>query len=469
MYGQAACGGIKKINVSRLKIEIMKKIKSILIMSFVFTVLVITGCEDKAENPVFAEDEIPRIFNWANTYAIQITDVLKINVQVSPSNGATYKWFIDDVEVSSELPFTHQFEEAKNYTVKFEVTRNGVVNSRQAQVLVIKPFVPKEYNKKMVGFLTRDGSLDDVDFSNLTHLVISSAVVGEVDGQSSLVDTTFTTLDIPLIVKAAHNAGVYVMLDVTGNLINLNGGGYYADYGFYNVIADETKRAVAISTIMKFASDNDLDGVNIYLNNTSEGPDALNAAKVKSFFEAIVPALPDGPSGEFFYSASVPGGWTTGALSSIVTIEDIDWVNIEPYRYEDLSPTAHSPFWAFTDLAATWINFGLPKEKIVGGFPAFGLHYHMPTDGTTVTWGNLWMYTTYESYRSILERDANAHTKSKLEVDDGIFYDGHDVVQQKAQYVLDQGFGGLMIWSLESDSQDPAKSLLKVANTALGN
>jgi GH18 family chitinase len=79
------------------------------------------------------------------------------------------------------------------------------------------------------------------------------------------------------------------------------------------------------------------------------------------------------------------------------------------------------------------------------------------------------MFTAYESYKSILARDANAHTKSMLNVDDGIYYDGHAVVQQKAQYVLDQDFGGLMIWSLESDSRDQSKSLLKVANTALGN
>jgi hypothetical protein len=447
----------------------MKNIKSIFIVPVVIMVMFVTSCDNKTENPVFASDEMPRIFGWVNTYAIDIKDPLKINLQISPANGATYKWYVDDVEVGNTLAFQHKFDEPKNYTVKFEVTRNDVVNSRQAQVLVIKPFEPKEYNKKMVAFLTRDGSIDDIDFSNLTHLVISSAVVAEVDGQASLVDTTFTTLDVPLIVKAAHNAGVYVMLDVTSKIINLNGGGYYADYSFYNVIADADKRANAIATIMKFAESNDLDGVNIYLNNTSEGPDALNAGIVKSFFQAIPPAMPKGPNGKFFYTASVPGGWTTGALSSIATIEEIDWVNIQPYRYEDLSPVSHSPFWGLTDLAATWNSYGLPKEKIVGGFPAFGFHYFLPDDGTTVTWGNLWMYTAYESYRNILTRDASANTKNKLDVDDGIFYDGQADVQQKAQYVIDQGMGGLMMWSLESDSHDPTKSLLKTANTALGN
>jgi len=258
------------------------------------------------------------------------------------------------------------------------------------------------------------------------------------------------------------------MLDVTGKIINLNGGGYYADYGFYNVISDEEKRGKAISTFMKFASDNDLDGVNIYLNNTSEN--TLNATIVKAFYDAIPAAMPEGPSGKFFYTATVPGGWTSGNLNSLVSVAAIDWVNIQPFRYESLTADAHSSFdGAFKPLAWQWEGYGLPKEKIVGGFPAFGLHYFLPDDGSPVTWGNLWMYTAYESYESILERDATANTKNKLDVDDGIFYDGQADVEQKAQYVLDQGLGGLMIWSLESDSHDQTKSLLKAANTKLGN
>ena len=447
----------------------MKSIKSILIIPALLMGLFFMGCEDHVENPSFADDEVPRIFNWVNAYTTLIDSTFVIAPPVSPADGATFKWLVDGVEVAATKEFEYIFTEPRNYEVKFVVTRNGVVNSRTGQVLVIKPFVAKDYEFKMIGFLTRNGSLDDIDFANLTHLVISSAVVGAVDGQESLVDTTFTGMNIPLIVKAAHNAGVYVMLDVTGNINNINGGGFYADYGFYNVIKVPATRDQAIATIMKYATDNDLDGVNIFLNNTSEGPDALNADIVKAFYAAIPAALPKGPNGEFFYSASVPGGWTTAALRPLTTVEEIDWVNIQPYRYEDLSPTAHSPAWAFGDLAATWQSFGMPKEKIVGGFPAFGLHYNMPDDGTVVGWGNLWMFTAYESYKSILARDAQANTKSKLDIDDGIFYDGFDVIQQRAQYVKTQGLGGLMMWSIENDTRDLDKSLLKKAYTELGN
>ncbi|KAA3440085.1 hypothetical protein FOA19_05305 [Rufibacter hautae] len=431
----------------------------------------LTNCEvEDDENPVFESTAVPRIFGWstANTYTTDISDSLIIDLQVSPAQDATFKWFVDGVEVGTGLRFKYLFPEAKDYTIKFEATRNGVTNSREADVIVIKPFVPKTYNKKMVGFLTQNGSINDVNFANLTHLVISSAVVGEVAGQASLVDTTLENLNIPLIIKAAHNAGVYVLLDVTGNMVTLNGGGMYADYGFFNVVKDPAKQATAIATIMKFASNNGFDGINVYLNNTSEGV-LEPVSKIEQFFKAIPAALPPGPNGKFFYTASVPGGWTTGVLSAIAKVPEIDWVNIQPYRYEDLAPTAHSPYWGATDLVNTWVNFGLPKEKIVLGFPAFGLHYNMPKDGTQVGWGNLWKYATYESFRDILLKDPMAHTKNMLAVDDGIYYDGHPIIQQKAQLVIDQGLGGLMMWSVESDTPDQSKSLLKAANTALGN
>ena len=444
----------------------MRHLKYIFIIPVAVTLLFIS-CKEEDQNPVFADDAVVRIFGWSNAYTTNIEDSLVINLDVSPKEGATFQWLVDDEVVATTLNFTYTFPSSKNFRIKFVVTRNGVVNSREGEVIVIKPFEAKTYNKKMVGFLTRDGSLENIDFTSLTHLVISSAVVGEKEGQESLVDTTFTGMDIPVIVKAAHNAGVYVLLDVTGNLVNINGGGLYADYGFFNVIADPDKRATAIATIMKFAQDNQFDGINIYLNNTSEG--YLDPVKVEAFFRAVPASLPEGPNGEFFYTASVPGGWTTSVLSSIATIEEIDWVHLHPFRYEDLSPVHHSPFWAFADLSATWQNFGLPKEKIVGGFPAVGLHYFLPDDGTQVGWGNLWMYTAYKGYKDILSLDPQAYTKNQLSQDDGIFYDGHPLIQQKAQFVLDNDLGGLMMWGLENDTHDPAASLIKAANTALGN
>lgn len=432
------------------------------------------GCEEEVTNPTFADDAVPRIFGWpeGGEFYANIEDTFGINVNISPSDGATFQWLLNGQVVADSKTFQVVFDTAGTFTIKYMVNRNGVENSRQGVLTVTDPeagqFTPKTYNKKMVGFLTRNGTMQNVDLSSLTHLVISSAVVGEVEGQEALVDTMFTTLNIPNIVQSAHNAGVYVMLDVSGSLVDINGGGFYGDMAFYNVIADPDKRDLAISTFMKFAVDNGLDGINIYLNNTSLGPGTLDLDVLTEFFTQLPTYFPDGEN-EFLYAASVPGGWTTSALSPIATIEAIDWVNIQPYRYEALSPGDHSPAWAVNDLAATWINLGLPAEKIVAGFPAFGLKYAMPTDGTEVGWGNLWQFTAYIPFKNILQLDEEAHTKNMIAVDDGIFYDGHAKITEKANAVINSGFGGLMMWSLESDTRAEGQSLLKHAYTALGN
>lgn len=442
--------------------------KYIKLLTFILPVLFFAGCEEDPKNPEFSDDAVPRIFGWYNTITADPGDTLRMEVQVSPSNNASFTWYLDSVPIGEGLSLEYILEEEDNESIlRFEAERNGISNYREASIMLRGVFSPKDANKIMVGFLTRDGSIDDIDLNNLTHLVITSAVVGEVEGQESLVDTNFTNLDIPLVAELAHGAGVYVLLDVTGQVINLNGGGYYADYGFFDVISDPVKQQEALETIIKFTVDNELDGINIYLNNTSEG--YLDPDIVEGFFRAVPSYLPEGPNGKFFYTASVPGGWTTGVLQALATIEEVDWVNLHAFRYEVLESGPHSDMNAFSGLASTWLGFGLPAEKIVVGFPAFGLHYFLPTDGTEVTWGNLWQYTLYISYRDILAMNPDANTMSMLDVDDGIYYDGQAIVQEKAQYVIDNEFGGLMMWSLESDSHDPGNSLLTTAYSALGN
>jgi hypothetical protein len=79
-----------------------------------------------------------KIENTNNDYLLNVNDTLKINLQVSPSNEASYQWFIDDVEVGETRDLTYKFNEAKRYIVKFMVTRYGITNSRQTKVLVNK-------------------------------------------------------------------------------------------------------------------------------------------------------------------------------------------------------------------------------------------------------------------------------------------------------------------------------------------
>ena len=53
--------------------------------------------------------------------------------------------------------------------------------------------------------------------------------------------------------------------------------------------------------------------------------------------------------------------------------------------------------------------------------------------------------------------------KDEIEKDGKIvFYNGHPLVQQKSDYVVDNGFGGILLNELSDDSEDDATSLLNV-------
>lgn len=444
----------------------MKIINYILISTLI---LAFFSCEEDVTNPEFAEDAIPAIHvDWQSQMALDYGDTIKYAPQVSPSDGAVYEWLLNDEVISNERELVYKVEQEGELTLKFRVTRNGVENSRTGTLIVVKPFEPKEYNKKMVGFITTNGSPEDVQWDEITHLVVSSATVQSPDMP---VDTTFADaeFDIGTLVSTAHNYGVYVLLDVTGKINYQNAIGSWGELGFYNTVIDEVKRNKLIEDVLLFVENNGFDGINLYLNNTSLGPSFEDPDAVTAFFNQFAESLPqEGPNGEFFFTASVPGGWTASALSMVAAIDRFDWYHVMAIGGYDLTPVHHASMWSFTSQADAWINHGASAEELVMVFPAFGVHYAFP-EGVDITWGNVDLYVTWPGFREILTIDPDAETKNVVDQDDGIFYDGHNEVGAKAQYILDNGLGGLAVWSLENDSKDPGKSLSVKAKMSLGN
>jgi GH18 family chitinase len=165
---------------------------------------------------------------------------------------------------------------------------------------------------------------------------------------------------------------------------------------------------------------------------------------------------------------SVYGGWTNASLSGMVNIPDYDWINVLAFAAEDLMPAPHASTSYFTGQIDQWRNwYSVAPSRIVGVAPAFGLCYSGNTGD--YTWGNLWQYTKYIPYRTLCTTYSNAPEVNQQSADNGLFYDGFPAIEEKAQYVVDNNLGGMALWSVESDSKDPAKSLMKKINTELGN
>jgi chitinase len=430
-----------------------------------------TACEDDPENPAFGKSDIPRIlFDWQSTVTLRLNDSLVLAPQISPSDGVTYEWRLDNKVVSNDRVVRLKFTKFGQYQLDFKVKRDTVTNSRTAQVAIQKAsFEPRAYTKKVIGFISPTAKLEDIQWDKITHLVISSAQVG-VNG----VDTVLNAADpknteMKKIIFMAYNYGVYVMLDLTGTIANYtNCGGYYANYDFYNNIANPDKRTALIKKVAQFIRNNKFDGLNIYLNNISEGNAFADPESVTTFFNDMHAELTllTAPKGQMFYSASVPTGWTASVLSMVATNENFDWVNIYGFASQDLSPIPSSPAWYLNDAIASWRAMGVPASKIVGGIPAFGRSYNFP-DGVTITWGNVDNYASWISYKDVLALNTDAATLNPSQFNvtakTGVFYDGFSNVEAKAQYIKDNNMAGVAVWSIDNDSSDPAKSLLKRA------
>lgn len=458
----------------------MKTLKYILFI--ITSLLVFQGCSDDEKNQsVFADDELPRIFmeQWAGTQSVKKGGTVKWNPEVSPSDGASYQWTLNGEVVSTEKNYEQTFPEVGVHELKFEVTRNGVVNSRTAKLLVVNPLVPKEYNKKSIAYIdVFEGKVDDIDWNTVTHVVISSALVKETRDENTgellhYVDLEFKdgTLDIENLVAIAHNYGVYVSLQISGVHDRLNGLPTWGAYDFYNIAINTEIRDQVITKVLDFVSEKNIDGVDIYFDKAHDGAFA-DPAKVKAFYEEFSKQIPE-KSGEgfpFLLSASVVVGWTRTSNAALAAIDRYDWVSFLAFAQEDLVANPHSSAWSCSDNAAYWTGAGLPAKKVVVGCPAFSLKYDFKgTPAGDIGWGNLWNFTSYAPYYELFTSYPDAQSSNSQVEADGIFYDGFPAIEEKAAMVNNQNYGGMALWKVNFDSKDGNKSLMKKMNEALGN
>lgn len=462
----------------------MKDLKYILFA--LLPLFALYSCEDDdGKNPSFGDEDVPHIYvDWQENRAAKVGDIVDIPLQVSPSDGATYEWTLDGVVISKERDLKYPITENMVRELKFVVTRNGIQNSRTANLLVPDKFKPKTSVKKSVAFLSLNGKISDVNWENTTHLVVSSIVVDK-GGVLRSADLE-KKIDLPTIIAYAHHYGVYTILDFSGELNSyLTAAPVYGSYTFYDAAIDASIRANLIRSIVDKAKAHGFDGINIYMDkaNTSNGEFGDTESLVK-FYNELAAAVPakvaiEGNDYDYLLTMSVVGGWTRGSLAKMVNIPRYNWVNILAFGAEDLDAVPHSSVASATTEVNTWTGWlaNLSPKRAVLVLPAFGLRYFgTPNE---YTWANLGQYTQYMTYKSISTTYPDAPSKDVVVITENggdkskevnkIFYDGFTAVDQKAELAKAKDLGGLGLWSVESDTKEASKSLMLRMNKALGN
>jgi len=468
--------------------EIMKTLKYFLLI--ILPLFAFVSCEnDDGENPGFADDEVPRIYmDWQTHLTRKVGETISFTPDISPSDGASYRWTLDGEVISTEKDLEYKLDRLIMSELKFEVVRKNASNSRMTNLVVTNEFVPKTYNKKSIGFLTKNGTLSDIDWANITHLVVSGAFMNkdEKEGTVYLDDSYLNKMNMSTIVALAHHYGVYVMMEVSGVINYLNAAPEYGNYNFYDYAVGPNSEALATS-IVALAKNLDVDGINIYMDkaNTANGEFA-DPGKLRDFYASVANQMKadkntiDGEDYDYLMSLSVVAGWTRGSIRDAAKLETYDWVNVLAFAIEDLDAVPHSSQWAAENEINSWLTGWIgpiSADRLVLGVPTFGVHFTgIPNDYGWDNWGT---FNTYVPYKTIVAQYSDAPTKNGIIIKDNgddkskpvekIYYDGLPAIRDKAAFVTSQKLAGMALWSLENDTKDGSSSLIKQMNTSLGN
>jgi chitinase len=272
---------------------------------------------------------------------------------------------------------------------------------------------------KVVGYVTND-QYHNVDYAKLTHLNIAF------ENPDAIGDISFSSVNDSYI-RGAHNHGVKV-------LVSLAGGGASHDPAmqnlYFNLIKD-SNRSAFVQKIKAYVLAHNLDGVDVDL----EGP-AIND-NYRKFIAELSTAL----KGQGKLLTSALSHLNGASKVSDSTMHLFDFINI--MAYDQTGPWRpdkqgqHSSFGFALESLDYWIQRGLPKDKAVLGVPFYG--YGFGPD-----------FNQGMGFAQIIERFPNSQNEDV--VGNTIYYNGIPTISRKTQHVIDNGFGGIMIWQLGHDA-----------------
>ena len=308
------------------------------------------------------------------------------------------------------------------------------------------PFTPKSYQFQVVAFYPSWKQsvlpVDSIPWDKLTRIVYAFSIPN-LDGTISANDLT----NIDKLVTAAHANGVEVYVSI--------GGG--AGSGNYPVMAENNStRSRFIKEVKQYVFANCLDGVDIDWEHWSSDQAGAIVPAESNALVSVVKELNHELS-PFNLGLSIDLGgsdwWGKNYFDEITDYVD----NLQVMAYDFSGPwSSPGPHSAFEDAIGSGNNVnstGLsywsgyrnwPDKNILLGVPFYGRNFD---DGG----GN------GIAYSDILKIQPDAYLSDRV---NNIYYDGIVTMAKKTQYVVDNGFSGIMIWELTQDSRVDSVSLL---------
>jgi len=257
-----------------------------------------------------------------------------------------------------------------------------------------------------------------INYEKLTHINIAF------ENPDAAGNLSFSPANTTLI-QQAHAKEVKVLVSIGGGAATSNLHSIY-----FNLISD-AQRAGFVGKIAAYLTAHNLDGIDVDLEGS-----AINQDYGK-FIEALSTALK--PQGKLVTAAlsHVNGGDAVTAS----TFQYFDFINIMAYDetgpWAPARPGQHASMAFAKASVDNWLGRGLPKEKAVLGVPFYG--YGFGAD-----------FNQGMGFAEIIQRFPGSENQD--EAGSTIYYNGIPTIRAKAEYVVEEQLGGIMIWQLAQDA-----------------
>ncbi|HEY0770051.1 MAG TPA: glycosyl hydrolase family 18 protein [Sphingobacteriaceae bacterium] len=219
------------------------------------------------------------------------------------------------------------------------------------------------------------------------------------------------------------------------------------------IAASASKRTTLVNNLVNFVVQNNLDGLDMdwEFPRTSDGTHLTYALLMQELSTAL-------HAQNKYLSAAITAGVYSGAVRDGILTEVFnyaDFFNIMVYdglNWDSAQPNQHASYNMAVASLDYWVTTrGMPKEKAILGFPAYGL-----SNGSS----------TSVSYRDLVAAGASPSADSFNYNGITYGYNGTATVTSKANLAKLRG-NGVMLWEMYGDTNGSV-SLLQSAKTALG-
>lgn len=299
----------------------------------------------------------------------------------------------------------------------------------------LKPLSPVD-RKAVIGYMP----LSDWEFETqypktkwqyLTHINVSFALVKK-DGSLDLSKVSERIIQVR---DDARKYGVKTLISLAK----------MAPGEFTAAISDPVSRASLVKNIIEFTRDNQLDGFDIDYEEYDNWDRNLPA--LLEFIRALYEAKED----TMLMTCAVVGQWLNYTTE---WQQYFDYINIMSYDKGSFTaiPAQHAAYEEFVKDMQWWATVAkAPKDKIVGGLPFYGYSWDPELPGDDVR---------AIRFHSIVDKFAGAEEKDM--VGNKIYYNGKPTIRSKCNFVMENDFGGVMIWQLFQDAYQDEKRLMEV-------